>query len=305
MRRLIEGLRESLDLSCVTEWTIECNPATVSSGYLTMLRSLGVNRLSFGAQSFDPAELLALERHHAPADVSTSIQAAKDAGFCRLNLDLIYAIPGQSLDSWKRSLDAAIALDTPHLSCYGLTYEPNTPMGVKKRLGQLTAAEESLELAMLHHTRERLSALGYEAYEISNYAQPGEPCRHNLMYWSGGNYLGVGPSAASHIDGTRWRNRPHLGEWEQAVQSDELPATDVERLTQAQRNGETAMLMLRLSGGINFADYAGRSGCDVRVDFREPVLRLEQLGLISVDADAIRLTESGINVADAVSAEFL
>src|SRR3954471_5155848 len=207
MRRLILGLREQFEFDRLEEWTIECNPATVSAEYLAMLRELGVDRLSFGAQSFDRAELQTLERHHDPDDVPRSIELARAAGFDRLNLDLIYAVPGQTLDSWAHSLDATLSLGTSHVSCYGLTYEPNTPMAVKKRLGLLRATEESLELEMFRHARAATAAKGLPAYEISNYASPGEECRHNLVYWTGGDYLGLGPSAASHVQGWRWKNR--------------------------------------------------------------------------------------------------
>src|SRR5439155_10667749 len=128
-------------------------------------------------------------------------------------------------------LEQAISLQTPHISCYGLTYEANTPMTVRKRLGQFQAAEESLELSMMRHTRQRLAQLGRPAYEISNYATPGEQCRHNLLYWNGGDYIGLGPSAASHIQGWRWKNQPHLGEWERAIDRADLPAAEVEHLT--------------------------------------------------------------------------
>lgn len=305
MRRLLIGLGERFDLSRVDEWTIEVNPATADEDYCRMLRSHGINRLSFGAQSFNPKELQILERHHDPRDVPRSVELARRAGFIRLNVDLIYAIPGQDMASWSDSLERAIALGTPHLSCYGLTYESNTPMAVKKRLGVFQSVEESLELEMLHHTRRRLTETGRPPYEISNYATTGEECRHNLVYWTGGNYLGLGPSAASHVEGWRWRNRPHLGEWEQAVAADNLSATDVEQLAPLQRAGELAMLMLRLTRGIQFAEFSDRTGRAAQDLFAEPIERLTKLGLIRVDPDAIRLTEPGLDVADAVSAEFL
>ncbi|HZN69995.1 MAG TPA: hypothetical protein VFB66_32270, partial [Tepidisphaeraceae bacterium] len=146
---------------------------------------------------------------------------------------------------------------------------------------------------------------GYAPYEISNYSVSGEACRHNLVYWSGGNYVGLGPAAASHVEGWRWRNRPHLGEWEEAVEVRRLPAADVEHLTPSQRAGELAMLMLRLERGIVLNDFSARTGLDARSRFAATIDRLEQLGLITAAPDAIRLTESGLNVADAVSAEFL
>lgn len=305
MRRLIIGLRGRFDFSAIDEWTIECNPATVTADYCAMLREVGVNRLSFGAQSFNPAELKTLERHHDPADVPRSIEIARDAGFQRLNLDLIYAIPGQDLASWMQSLEQAIALQTTHLSCYGLTYESNTPMAVRKRLGQFSAVDESIELEMFHSTRARLVQAGLQPYEISNYAVPGEECRHNLVYWSGENYIGLGPSAASHVEGTRWRNRPHLGEWESAVASGGLPAIDVETLTPIRRAGELAYLQLRLANGINFADFKARTGCDAATIYAIPLQTLSRNGLLELDRVGFRLTPGGLNVADAIAAEFL
>jgi oxygen-independent coproporphyrinogen-3 oxidase len=305
MSRLLAGLRRRFDFSRLEEWTIEANPATVREDYCRMLRESGVDRLSFGAQSFRREELAALERHHDPDDVPRSLAAARAAGFGRLNLDLIYAIPGQTMESWSQSLESAIALGTSHLSCYGLTYEPNTPMAVKKRLGQFVALDEETELRMFHHTRTRLTAGGLAPYEISNFAAAGQECRHNLVYWTGGNYLGLGPSAASHLEGWRWRNRPHLGEWEQAIAGGTHPAVDVETLSPARRAGELAMLMLRLSRGLNFADFAARTGRDALREFAGRIGRLADVGLITVDDTAVRLSRTGLNVADAVAAEFL
>ena len=305
MKRLIAGLRDRFDFSDVSEFTVEVNPATASSEYCAMLRACGVDRLSFGAQSFDAGELRTLERHHDPEDVPRSLALARAAGFERLNLDLIYAIPGQSLESWSASLEAAIALGTSHLSCYGLTYEPNTPMAVRKRLGQFRAAEESVELEMLHHTRARLTRAGMPPYEISNYAAPGQECRHNLLYWTGGSYAGLGPSAASHVEGHRFRNRPHLGEWERAVESGQLPAIEHEQLTPRHRAAELVMLMLRLARPIEFDGYAARTGVDARAVFAGPIDRLARAGLLRVDRAGFALTGRGIDLADAVASEFL
>jgi oxygen-independent coproporphyrinogen-3 oxidase len=306
MERLLVGLRQVFDLSRANEWTVEVNPATAHPDYCQMLRGHGVNRLSMGAQSFDPAELTVLERHHRPDDVQRSVEIARAAGFRRINLDLIYAIPGQDLASWDRSLASALSLGTSHLSCYGLTYEPNTPIAVRKRLGQLSAVvEEDAELEMLRHTRQVLTAAGLQAYEISNYAAPGEECRHNLLYWNGGNYLGLGPSAASHVEGWRWRNRPHLGEWEAAVDAGDFPAVDVEQLTPLRRAGELAMLQLRLSRGIDLSDFAARTGFDAESLYADRLAHLRRLALIEHVSGSIRLTETGLAVADAVAAEFL
>jgi oxygen-independent coproporphyrinogen-3 oxidase len=302
MRRLIEGLHDRFDLTAVDEWTIEVNPATADAAYLSMLRSLGVDRLSFGAQYFDPAELKTLERHHMPADVERSVLLARDAGFERLNLDLIYAIPGQTLDSWQRSLGAALALGTTHLSCYGLTFEPNTVMTVRKRLGQITPAADELELAMLHATRQRLAAAGLTAYEISNYARPGQACRHNLAYWTGKNYIGLGPSAASHVEGHRFKNRQHLGDWESAVPIGSLPVVEHEILSPDDRVSERLMLELRLARGVRWADYPQ---VDLADRYRTALAELTRWGLLGVDPIGFRLTDKGLNVSNAVSERFI
>ncbi len=305
MVRLIDGLRRRLDLSAVGEFTVEANPATVTADYCAALRAAGVDRLSFGAQSFDRADLAVLERHHEPADVGASVALARAAGFSRLNLDLIFAVPGQTLASWERTLATAVSLGTPHLSCYALTYEPNTALAVRKRLGQFTAAGDELELAMLHDTRQRLARLGFTAYEVSNFATAGEACRHNLNYWTGGNYLGLGPSAASHVAGWRWRNRPHLGEWESAVGDGRLPAFEVEQLTPRQRAGELAMLMLRLDGGLDLRFCSDRAGVDAARVFGPVIDQLTGVHLVESVGGRVRLTRRGIEVADAVAGEFV
>lgn len=305
MRRLIAGLKERFDFNQVNEWTVEVNPATASLEYCQMLRECGVDRLSFGAQSFDVRELKTLERHHDPEDVPRSIELARVAGFSRLNVDLIYAIPGQTPQSWMQSLEAAIALGTPHISAYNLTYEPNTPITMKKRLGLLQPTEEAIELEMMHAARQRLIAANRLPYEISNYAIDGEACRHNLLYWTGGSYVGLGPSAASHIHGTRFKNRPHLGEWESAIGAGHLPAVDVETLSSDQRRAELIMLMLRLTRGVIYSDYSAQTGSDARTDFADQIDRLTKLSLLETDDAGFRLSNSGLNVADAVAAEFL
>jgi oxygen-independent coproporphyrinogen-3 oxidase len=270
-----------------------------------MLREHGVDRGSFGAPRCDRAELEILERHHEPEDVKKSVGLARAAGFERLNVDLIYAIPGQDLSSWAMSLEEAIALGTEHISCYGLTYEHNTPMAVKKRLGTIRAVEDDVELEMLHHTRRRLNEAGFWAYEISNYARRGEECRHNLLYWNGGNYLGLGPAAASHVEGHRWRNRPHLGEWEKAVGENQLPAIDVEHLSAAQRASELIMLQLRLSAGVDLGAVERLSGVDPLRQHAATLQRLAKLKLIILSDDHFHLTDKGIDVADSIASEFV
>jgi oxygen-independent coproporphyrinogen-3 oxidase len=305
MQRLIRGLKKRFDFRRLSEWTVEINPATANLQFCQMLRAEGVDRLSFGAQSFTKSELATLERHHDPDDVPRSLEIAREAGFSRLNVDLIYAIPNQTMADWSHSLESAIALGTPHVSCYALTYESNTPMAVRKRLGHFQAASDDLEIQMMLHTRRRLAESNQPAYEISNYATAGEECRHNLLYWNGGSYIGLGPSAASHVEGTRWKNRAHLGEWENSIAAGTLPARDAEILTPAQRAGELAMLLLRLSRGLIYADFTARTGFDARTIYADQIDQLSRTGFLHVSNEGFHLTEAGLPVADSIASKFL
>lgn len=304
MDRLIRGLQARFDLSRLEEWTIEINPATADGEYLRMLRGHGVDRLSFGAQSFVPRELEVLERHHHPDDIERSIGLARDAGFERLNVDLIYAIPGQTVESWRGSLARAMALEIEHLSCYGLTYESNTPMTVRKRLGQFEAAGDELEIEMFAIARQMLAGRGIEWYEISNYASAGGECRHNLVYWTGGNYVGLGPSAASHVDGHRFKNRQHLREWEEAVPRGALPVVEHERLSPQRRAAERILLQLRLRQGLGPEDltpYVAAAG--TLIESRAKVL--VDNGLLIFEANRFRLTDKGLPLADGIASELV
>ena len=305
MRRLIAGLHDCFDLSRVDEWTVEVNPATADVEYLRMLVAGGVDRVSFGAQSFDARDLKTLERHHDPADVPRAIEMARAARIPRLSLDLIFAVPGQTLDGWRRNLDAALALGLTHLSCYGLTYEPNTPLAVRRRLGRVTATAEELELSMFAETRRVLREAGLPAYEVSNYAAAGDESRHNLGYWRGDGYVGLGPSAASHVEGNRFRNEPHLGRWEAAVEDGRLAVIEAEQLSPHEREGELAWLNLRTTAGIEVRDFRRRTGVEVRERFAQPILEMAGAGLVEDVGSHLRLTERGWPVADGVASAFL
>lgn len=305
MLRLIEGLKQRLDLTDVDEFTIEVNPATADVAYLRALRAIGVDRLSLGAQSFDPKDLAALERHHQPQDVPDALAMAREAGFARLNIDLIYAVPGQSMQTWEKNLDVALGLGLDHLSCYGLTYESNTPLGVLKRMGRLAATPEELELDMMRLTRKKLHEAGIMAYEISNYAKPGQACRHNLNYWAGGNYLGLGPSAASHMGGVRWKNKGHLSQWEEGVAARDIPVSEFETLSPRHRAAELAYLMLRTAAGIHLDSFKTKTGYDLEKDFAAAVKMLTYSKTAELSDGFFRLTEQGLAQADAAGGEFL
>lgn len=283
------------------EFTVEANPETVTDELLAVLRNGGVNRLSLGAQSFHPGLLKALERWHEPASVAQALARARDAGIDNINLDLIFAIPGQTMDMLDADLDAALALEPTHLSCYSLIYEPNTAMTQRLKLGQIDPADEETERAMYERVIRRLAEAGFDHYEISNWARPGFQCEHNLHYWRNANWLGAGPSAASHVDGWRWKNQAHLGSY--LATNGEPPITDVERLPHDQSIGEQLMLRLRMRRG---ADAAWLT--EHLADDGERWRTIEGFvvqGLLERDAEGVRLTPEGLFLADGVMSRII
>ena len=246
--RMLESISRHLPLADGCEWTVEANPETVGPEVADALVAGGVNRASIGCQSFTPRLLEALERHHDPDSVPVAIDRLRAAGLDEFSLDLIMGIPGSTLDDWKHDLLAATSLEPRHLSCYGLQYEPNTPLGARLLRGFVEQVDQELEAAMYEHTCAELASVGWEQYEISNWARPGHACRHNLVYWQGGNWLAFGPSASGHLDGTRWRNVARLATW--LDQRPWTPVEDLERLDEGTRRGEQLMLQLRLNRGI-------------------------------------------------------
>jgi len=290
----------------VAEFSVEANPAGADELKLDLLRNHGVNRLSLGAQSFDPRELAFLARLHGPADIPRSIAAARAAGFANISLDLIYAIPGQTLNRWRDTIRQAIDFAPEHLSCYALTYEPGTPLARLREQGAVTACDENLEADMFELTIDDLTAAGFEHYEISNFARPGRRCQANMIYWQNREYFGVGPAAVSYLDGTRRKNLPDVRRYIAAMESD--PAgivAEEEKLPEDARTCETAIQMLRLIEGIDIETFRRRTGHDPRAFFSPAIERLSADGLLETTPASIRLTRRGLLLANRVMAEFL
>ena len=302
--RLLEVMADCVPLAAGGEFTVEANPETVTPELLHVLRNGGVNRLSIGAQSFHETHLKMLERHHDPTSVTRAVEMARAAGFDAISIDLIFGIPGQTADEWTRDLDAAIRLDPGHLSCYGLTYEPNTALTARLRAGQVTRMEEDDEARLYELTMDRLGRAGFEQYEISNWARPGARCRHNLVYWTNGTWWPFGPSAAGHVAGRRWKNAPHLGAY---LESRGLPpVTDVERLDDDGRAGEALMLGLRLTDGISRDCLAALLALGRRGDERRVAIdRHAAAGRLVLDADGVRLSRKGRLLGDLVLADLV
>ena len=300
IQRVIDACRAIVPFEADAEITIEGNPGTLTPEKLAAFRRAGVNRLSLGAQSFDDGLLRSLGRIHTAAQIGQAVTMARDAGFDNLNLDLMYALPGQGMNQWKDTLDAAIALGVEHISAYSLIVEPGTPMAARVASGTAIVPEDDAVNAMQRAAIDRLSAAGYRRYEISNYARPGLECRHNLVYWNRGDYLGLGCAAHSLMGGRRFHNPDSLDEYLSGGRRlDEVVLTPQDEME------ETLMLSTRTVRGLDLTAWARAFGTPFARG-RERVLdRLENGGLIETGDGFLRLTMRGMEVQDAVVLELM
>ena len=295
LARLLDLVRARVDLRNLAEWTCEANPGTLSSAKLACLRAGGVDRLSLGAQSFTAETLKRLGRIHAADETRAAVAQARAAGFANVGLDLIYGVPGVAREMFQADIEAALALAPEHLSCYCLEIEAGTPFARAAAAGELAVSEDE-QRAQFDWARRRLVAAGFEHYEISNFARPGRACRQNGLYWSGGDYIGVGPAAHSHWAGARWGNVPELPAWKRAFE---------ERLEPAAKARETLVMGLRRLAGWGRAEFRAATGCDYN-ELRGPeIARLAAQGLLTVEPDRIRLVDDALFVSDAVFAELV
>lgn len=300
---LLESVTRTVPIADMTEFTIEANPATIDDAKARLLVSGGVTRVSMGAQSFLTEELITLERLHAPHDIAPSVATLRRNDVQQVNLDLMFGIPGQTLDSWTQSLQQAIALEPDHIACYGLTYEPGTPLTARLDTGRLTRLDENLEADMYLRAIEELSRAGYAQYEISNFARPGGQCQHNLIYWRNGPYVGVGPSATGCVNGRRYRNVADVDGYIRMIDAQGCAEAESEIVDAGMLMTEMIMMQLRLNEGLLIAEFRKRTGVDPLVRFAAVLERLVDLNLVAVSATHVALTPKGRLVADAVITE--
>ena len=295
LARLLALVRARVDLRNLAEWTCEANPGTLTPAKLAELKDGGVDRLSLGAQSFADATLRRLGRIHAADDVRAAVEQARAAGFANVGLDLIYGVPGVARETFQADVEAALSLAPEHLSCYCLEIEEGTPFARDAAAGHLAVSEDE-QRSQFEWARGRLAAAGYEHYEISNFARPGRECRQNGLYWSGGDYIGVGPAAHSHWAGARWGNTPELPEWKRAFE---------EKLEPAAKARETLVMGLRRIAGWRRNEFRAATGFDYD-ELRGPeIARLAAEGLLTVEPDRIRLSDDALFVSDSVFAELV
>ena len=293
---LLAGLRARLDLSALEEWTLEMNPATVSLEKARTLRALGVNRVSMGVQSWEPQLLAVLGRVHSAEQAQRSYELLREAGFENINLDLIFGIPTQTPEMWQRSLAMTIALRPEHISAYNLTYEEDTDFLRRFVAGELTQDTDA-DAALFEQTADTLLTAGFEPYEISNFARSSRECAHNLAYWQGQDYLGLGPSAFSTVGERRWANVRDTAAYNDRIHLGVTAADFEEAVPPEMRRAESIAFGLRTNRGVSL-EMLGR--------WPEQVEEFEALGLMErTSAARVLLTRKGRLLADTVAEAFI
>ncbi|HVX54811.1 radical SAM family heme chaperone HemW [Nocardioides sp.] len=293
LTRIVAAIRDELGLASDAEVTTEANPDSVTPADLETLRAGGFTRLSLGMQSSVPHVLAALDRTHDPANVPVAVAAARAAGFEQLSLDLIYGTPGESMADWTRSLDDALACEPDHVSAYSLIVEDGTALARRVRRGELPMPDEDDLADKYTVADERLRAAGFGWYEVSNWAtSAAQRCRHNMLYWRGGDWWGVGPGAHSHVGGVRWWNVKHPAAYAERIGAGLSPVHARESLSAQDRRVERVLLELRLREGLalDVLDDAGRAAAPDQVE----------RGLVTVQGDRLVLTDAGRLLADGV-----
>jgi oxygen-independent coproporphyrinogen III oxidase len=304
LARLMDLLRRWFMLAPRYEFSVEANPAGLDAAKVDVLADAGVNRVSLGVQSFDPAVLKSLERDHLRGDILAAAAHVRRR-IENVSLDLIFGVPGQTLAVWRDTLRQAIELAPPHISTYGLTFEKGTAFWTRRAKGQLAPASEDLEREMYALAMDELAAAGYEQYELSSFARPGRACRHNQTYWRGLPYYGFGPGAARYIGGRRETNHRSVTTWLRRVLAGESPTAEAETLSPEDSARELAVLSLRTAAGLDRADFQARTGFAIDELAAEALRRHVGLGLLDDDGRRVRLTRAGRFVADAVVVDFL
>ncbi|ALJ56618.1 Oxygen-independent coproporphyrinogen-III oxidase 1 [Candidatus Xiphinematobacter sp. Idaho Grape] len=292
---LLRGLSTCLDLRRVKEWTVEMNPATVSAEKGRLLLDWGVNRISMGVQSWDPGLLAVLGREHTTDQSKRSYDILREVGFSNINLDLIFGIPGQGIEQWRDSLSKTVLLRPDHISAYCLTYKEDTEYFFRLMRG-VYSQDVDKEAEFFEVTMNYLEEVGYCQYEISNYTSPGKECLHNLGYWRGEDYIGLGPSAFSTVGTLRWNNVADTVEYIKRMNTDGEAVHFRERLSPATLRTERVLLSLRTREGVP---------AHLLREHEERLQIFFELGLIEASGETIRLTRQGCLVADSVAEAFL
>ena len=301
---LLDGLTKNLDLSALEELTIEANPGDLDADKIAVLQNSAVNRVSLGVQTFDDKMLKKIGRSHTEKDIYENIDRLKLAGFDNISIDLIYALPGQTMEQVKDNVAKAIALDIPHMSLYSLILENHTVFMNRMRRGKLPLPKEELEAEMFEYIIAELERAGFEHYEISNFSKQGFESRHNLMYWDNAEYYGIGAGASGYVDGVRYKNHGPIRHYLKAVEEGSARINE-EHLSQKEQMEEEMFLGLRKKSGVSMARFEEKFERSFQELYGDIVKDLIQQGLMQVDGDRVRMTKRGLFLGDTVAERFI
>ena len=301
---LLEKLTDKLDLSYLEELTIEANPGDLDEEKIAVLKDSPVNRVSLGVQTFNDRMLKQIGRSHSEKDIYENIANLKKAGFDNISIDLIYALPKQTMEDVKTNVAKAIALDIPHMSLYSLILENHTVFMNRMRRGKLPLPKEDLEAEMFEYIIAELEKAGFEHYEISNFSKPGFESRHNLMYWDNAEYYGIGAGASGYVDGVRYKNHGPIRHYLQAVEAGNARVQE-EVLTLKEKMEEELFLGLRKKAGVSKKRFEEKFGLSFEDQYGAVVSELTEQGLLVPDKDIVRMTKKGLFLGDTVAEKFI
>ncbi|HEX5646058.1 MAG TPA: radical SAM family heme chaperone HemW [Nitrospira sp.] len=294
---LLQLIRRTWPTESSVEITLEAHPSTVSRSDLNILADAGFNRISFGAESMNENDFLRIGRPGRVQDTEAAVQAARAAGFSNINLDLMYGLPSQSLASWTETVQSLLALEPTHVSCYALTIEDGTKLAEDIARNLVPRPDETLQIDMESAAESMLKESGFDRYEISNYAKPGFSCRHNLLYWTDGDYLGLGPSAQSYVNGIRFGTVPDLTAYTESLNTGCLPIAERIALSDTEQQRDALVFGLRRMEGVP------RHLIRPDMPQHQALVQLSRHGMIECTDDHIRLTAQGRRFADSVAQE--
>ena len=301
---LLEKLTDKLDLSYLEELTIEANPGDLDEEKIAVLKDSPVNRVSLGVQTFNDRMLKQIGRSHSEKDIYENIANLKKAGFDNISIDLIYALPKQTMEDVKTNVAKAIALDIPHMSLYSLILENHTVFMNRMRRGKLPLPKEDLEAEMFEYIIAELEKAGFEHYEISNFSKPGFESRHNLMYWDNAEYYGIGAGASGYVDGVRYKNHGPIRHYLQAVEAGNARVQE-EVLTLNEKMEEEMFLGLRKKSGVSKKRFEEKFGLSFEDQYGAVVSELTEQGLLVADKDIVSMTKQGLFLGDTVAEKFI
>jgi len=301
LESILTRVRENFNLLSNSEITIETNPADLNRSFLVSVRESGINRINIGVQSFNEKVLDFLGRRHSAKQAISSVEDSRKAGFHNIGLDLIYGVPGQDIESWLDTLKQAVAFSPEHISCYQLTLEAKTPLGIRYQAGEFPIPGEELQHEFFIKTSQFLEGAGYLHYEVSNFARGKEhTSRHNQKYWDHSPYLGLGPAAHSFQCNQRWWNHRSLDQYLAAINTGNLPVEETETLTVEQLRLEALYLGLRTRKGISLRDFKRQYHYDLFTEKKEILSKLEEEGFVSIQDGTLYPTQIGLAVADSL-----